>query len=109
MKQIGSFISAQYGKVNVLRATYGKAGGPLAILLECEDGEPLTTLSVNMYKPDCSHDSIDLPSNCFYVKQWSENESIAAEAFNGGLFELRSYLPVARSGFVTAPVWQLKV
>jgi hypothetical protein len=95
--------------VAVLRATYGSAEGPTAVMLTCGDlCEPLATLSVNMYRPDCSHDSKDLPPDCFYVKAWSENEEIAEEAFASGLFVNRDDLPQASSGFVSARVWQIK-
>lgn len=106
MKQIGTFTSKRWGKVRVLRASYG-ANGPMAIVLQMADGEPLATLSVNMYRPECSHDSAALPQDCFYVKQWSENEQIATEALASGLFKQRNDLPVAASGYVTAPVWQI--
>lgn len=108
MKNIGSFISRRWGKVEVLSGHYGDAKGPLAIQLICKDGEPLATLSVNMYEPECSRDSRDLPPDCFYVKGWSENEEIAKEAWKSGLFLCRDDLPIARSGFVTAEVWQVK-
>ena len=48
------------------------------------------------------------PVDCFYVKTWSENEAIASEAMASGLFLHRDDLPEARSGFVSAPVWQIK-
>ena len=108
MKPIGTFVSTNWGRVTVLRGHYGTANGPLAIALETDEGEPLATLSVNLYKPDCSHDSRDLPANCFYVKTWSENEELAKEAQASGLFVCRDDLGVGRSGFVTAPVWQIK-
>lgn len=107
-QHIGTYRSRQWGRVNVLRATYGSANGPTAVMLTCEDGEPLATLSVNMYRPECSHDSTDLPADCFYAKEWSENESIAAEAISSGLFVRRDDLPKAKSGFVSARVWQIK-
>lgn len=108
MKTIGEFQSRRWGRVHVQRATYGGSDGPVAVILQCEDGEPLATLSVNMYKPECSHDSSDLPADCFYVKAWSENEAIADEALRSGLFAIRTDLGCARSGFITAPVWQIK-
>ncbi len=107
MNHIGTFTSPRWGVVNVLRGTYQAANGPTAIALTLEDGEPLATLSVNMYRPDCSHDSRDLPADCFYVKQWGENEQLADEAIKSGLFKQRDDLPQARSGHVSAPVWQL--
>jgi len=107
MKHIGTFTSHKWGRVNVMRGHYGGASGPVAINLSCNDGAPLATLSVNMYRPECSQDSRDLPVDCFYVKQWSENEVLAAEAFKSGLFKAREDLPVAESGYVSAPVWQI--
>jgi len=104
---IGSFISAEWGKVLVGTDHYGGKGGPLAVLLLEREGQHLATLSVNMYRPECSHDSRDLPKDCFYVKEWGENAQLAQEAYNSGLFLLRPDLPKAYSGFVSAPVWQL--
>lgn len=106
-KHIGTFNSARWGAVHASRANYEGPDGPLAVMLTTDDGEPLATLSVNMYKPDCSQNSSDLPSDCFYVKSWSENSELAAEALKSGLFLERKDLPSAESGFVSAPVWQL--
>lgn len=103
---VGSFESKRWSKVVATTATYGCSTGALAVLLATEDGEPLTKLSVNMYEPECSHDSRKLPADCFFVKQWDQEE-LAAEALASGLFVLRDDLPVAESGFVTAPAWQL--
>lgn len=108
MDKIGSFTSPRHGQVHVLRACYGGPGGPTAIVLQCANGEPLATLSVNMYRPQCSRDSRQLPKNCFYVKRWSENEQISAEALASGLFLERPDLPEAKSGHVSAPVWQVR-
>lgn len=105
---IGTFQSKRWGTVNVARATYGSATGPIAILLSLDDGEPLGKLSVNMYRPECSQDSKDLPADCFYAKTYGENQELAREAMAGGLFIQRDDLPAARSGFVDAPVWQIK-
>jgi hypothetical protein len=107
MKQIGTFNSARWGIVTVLRATYDGPKGPTAVVLQSNGGKPLATLSVNMYRPECTHDSSDLPADCFYAKEWSENKVLAAEALKSGLFKVRDDLPPARSGFVTAPVWQI--
>ena len=108
MQHIGNFTSKRWGAVRVSRSTYGSAKGPLAITLATDEGEPLATLSVNLYKPECSHDSRDLPADCFYVREWGGNADLAAEALASGLFTLRGDLPRGRSGFVSAPVWQLK-
>jgi hypothetical protein len=104
---IGRFSSAQWGVVIVERGNYVSADGPLAVRLLCENGEPLTALSVNMYRPDCSQDSRDLPPDCFYLKTWGANEDLAAEAFHAGVFVLRPDLPPAFSGFVEAPAAEL--
>lgn len=109
MKRIGSFQSARWGHVDVTQATYGGPKGPLAIVLTSPvDPAPICTLSVNMYRPECSQDSRDLPADCFYVKQWGGQEEVSQEALASGLFIERPDLPVAESGFVTAPVWQLR-
>ena len=107
MKKIGTFKSARWGDVVALQATYDGPKGPTAVVLQTAEGEPLTTLSVNMYLPACSQDSKDLPADCFYVKQWGGNEDLAADALRTGVFVERPELPCAASGFVTAPVWQI--
>ncbi len=107
MKQIGTFQSARWGTVVASRATYGGPSGPLAVVLQTEDGEPLATLSVNMYRPECSDDSRDLPAGCFYAKDYGGQEELAAEALNSGFFKERDDLPEAYSGFIMAPVWEL--
>lgn len=108
MLQIGSFSSRRWGHVRVLQGHYEGPSGPVAIVLQTNDGEPLTTLSVNMYRPECSQYSKDLPADCFYVKQWGGNEELAQEALASGLFSERDDLPEASSGFVAAPAWQIK-
>ncbi|WP_294767153.1 hypothetical protein [uncultured Rhodoferax sp.] len=107
MRTIGTFNCGRWGKVSASRGTYDGANGPLAIVLTLANGEPLTTLSVNMYRPECSHDSKDLPADCFYVKTWGGNEAIAEDALKSGLFIERPDLPVAESGYVEASAWQL--
>lgn len=104
---IGSYGSPRWGLVTAVAASYGDAGGPLAVRLFA-DGERLATLSVNLTRPECSQDSRDLPPDCFYAKTWSENEEVAREALASGLFLQRGDLPLGRSGFVAAPVWQVR-
>lgn len=101
MKHVGSFHSARWGKVEVYATTYLSASGPLAIMLQDSDGEPLATLSVNM------PDSKNLPTNCFYMKDWSENEALAEEARESKLFKPRPDLPSSVSGFVMADAYEL--
>lgn len=107
--KIGSFTSVSWGEVQVWRSTYLHADGPLAVQLMSPDGEPLTTLSTNMYRTECSRDSAELPTNCFFVKRWGENAEIAAEALASGLFRERPDLGTAESGYVSAPVWEITV
>jgi len=110
VKEIGSFESKQFGKVTVLCGVYERDDGPMAIQLMCNTDsfeEPLAKLSVNMYRPECSHDSRDLPVGCFYAKTYGENELIAGEALASGLFRQRDDLPKASSGWVEAPAWEL--
>jgi hypothetical protein len=106
VKHIGTFKSARWGDVQVYSTTYGAESGPLAIVLRTAEGEPLATLSVNMYRPECSHDSRDLPAGHFYVKTWGGQGVLAAEAMRSGLF-IECKMPPAQSGFVSAPVWRL--
>lgn len=106
MKLIGQFKSHAWGLVEVYQATYGE-NGPLAIVLQSLNGEPLAKLSVNMYKPQCSADSRDLPENCFYMKDWAENVSLAAAAKASDLFKHRPDLPVALSGHVWADAYEV--
>jgi hypothetical protein len=108
MKTIGTYKSKRFGVVEVVQGNYGGPDGPVAIQL-FSDGEPLATLSVNMYRPECSQDSRDLPKGCFYMKEWSENELVAAEAKVSGLFAMRPDLPIALSGYVSAEAWEAKV
>lgn len=107
MQKIGTFQSARWGKVAAFRGHYNGPNGPLAVALQTATGEPLATLSVNMYRPECSHDSRDLPAGCFYVKDYGGHEDLAAEALASGLFKVRDDLPNASSGFVSAPAWEL--
>lgn len=108
MEHVGKFTSPRWGVVNVQLGHYGGLNGPAAIVLVLADGERLGTLSVNMCQPECSRDSQDLPEDCFYAKTWSENEELAKDALKSWLFVQRDDLPSASSGFVSAPVWQIK-
>ena len=100
MRHIGSFQSARWGRVEVYAATY-TSNNALAIQLTDSDGEPLATLSVNM------PGSENLPANCFYMKDWSENEELAEEARECKLFKPRPDLPSSVSGFVMADAYEL--
>jgi hypothetical protein len=105
-KKIGEFQSTRWCVVDVVQSTYLSADGPTAILLESGEHGPLCRLSVNMYRPDCSQDSRELPPNCFYMKDWGQ-EDLAAEAQASGLFKLRTDLAPAESGHVQAQAWEI--
>lgn len=105
---IGSYDSPRWGLVTAITANYGgRPDGPLAVKLFA-DGSPLAMLSVNLTRPECSHDSRDLPPDCFYAKTWGENEEVAREVLASGLFLPRDDFPLGRSGYVAAPVWQVR-
>ena len=91
-----TFQSKRWGEVEVLQRQYHDK--TLAILLVSKD-EPLATLSVNLGK--------HLPERCFHVKTWLENEELAEEAFDSGLFKDRVDLPAVQTGFVLSPVWEI--
>jgi hypothetical protein len=74
--------------------------GSLAYVVQAEDGEPYTTLSVWF------SESALLGPGQFYAKVWSENEELVKELLAQGLFEeCGGWI---ESGFVHAPVWRLK-
>jgi len=91
-------IQTSYGPAQVLLKQY--VCGELAVVLETEDG-PLAKLSVWI-----AEKSIQLPPNQFYVKTWSENEQIVADALASGLFKVIDPVGVA-TGWVTVPLWEL--
>lgn len=105
MKRIGSFHCPRWGELIAHAGSY--SNGALAVVLASPSGEPMATLSVNTYRPQCSADSRDLPPDCFYMKDWSENEEIVVAAKASGLFIERPDLPPAISGYVCADAWQL--
>ena len=106
MKLHGQFTSRRWGTALVLLGNYG-AKGPLAVVLQSEDGEPLATLSVHMYPPEASHLSRDLPEGAFYVQYWNLTEDLREDALLSGLFKARPDLPDSECSFVRAPAWQL--
>lgn len=102
MKLIGKFQSQRWGEVEAHRAHYLSEDGPVAVLLTTPDGEHLATLSVNL-----EGHSKYLPENCFYVKDWSENDELADEARQSGLFKARPDISRVHSGFVVAGAWEI--
>jgi len=103
--QIGTFESERWGAVKVWRDAY-TIDNSLAITLTVWNRDPgldapLATLSVH------TDASANLPPNCFYAKEWSENEELAAEALESGLFRVREDLPPVITGYTSADVWEV--
>jgi len=92
-------IQTNYGLATVRTSTY-QNNGATAVVLECENGEPLATLSVNL-------EGVKLGEGEFLAKTWSENEEIAKAALDSGLFEdTGRRVP---TGWVEAQVWRFKL
>jgi hypothetical protein len=75
-----SFSTRLFGTANVITDAY-RNGGRLAVEIVDDNGEAITTLSVNM--PECSH---LLGDGEFFAKTWSENHDIAEDALASGIF-----------------------
>lgn len=95
-KTINVTLGNKNYKVKLERGSY--EGGRIAILGYLSDGEPFSTLSVNI--PD-----IKLLEDEILIKNWSENEAFAKSALQSGYF-LNTGKSV-RTGFVEAPIWLL--
>lgn len=91
---IGTFLARNWGLVTAKRTRYAEGG--TAVLLFTAAGEPLGKLSTNLGAPTRA-----LPSNCFHLKDWSENTRLAEDALESPLFRLRGDLPEVESGFVS--------
>lgn len=75
--------------VKTERYANGKA---LAVVVKDAEGAPYATLSVNLPQPPAP--------NCFWLKDWSENEDVALAALAAGVVELTGRRQ--QSGFVEA-------
>lgn len=94
------------GRPKTLQVEFNQyRNGALAVILneaEGEDaGEEFCVVSVNM--PDASD---LLPADAFYLKDWSENEPVAAELKRLGLIAPAAGIPPASSGFVQAHAYR---
>ena len=92
------FSTSSYGVAKVNKTTY--TDGNLAILLTDEMGGALAKLSVNLPEHAGS-----LGENQFFAKTYSENEELANDALNSGLF--RQLDKTITCGWVTFPVWEI--
>jgi hypothetical protein len=93
-----SFETRHFGIAQVVTSPY-RNGGKLAVELVDENGESIAMLSVNI--PECSH---VLGENEFFAKTWSENEEIAADALQSGIFQDTGR---TSDGFLKARIWTL--
>lgn len=91
--------------VSLIDASYQYGNGHMAVQAFCSDGESAATLSVNMSDSDMA--KLEKGKE-FYLKAWSENETIARKLIEAGIIEIVSNKPRAYSGFVSAPVARLK-
>ena len=94
-----NFETKKYGKVYVSLGLYSQGGGK-AITLMSPGGLVIAKLTVNI--PD---ESGRLQPGEFFVKTWSENELIGADALPSGLFvDTGRRVP---TGHVEAQIWKL--
>jgi hypothetical protein len=91
-----SFETRHFGIAQVITSSY-QNGGKLAVELVDQNGEPIAMLSVNI--PESSH---MLGENEFFAKTWSENEEIAEEALQSGIFRDTGR---TSDGFLKAKIW----
>jgi hypothetical protein len=89
-------ISCDGEQITLTESAY--ADGSPAILATDATGAPYATLTVNTGRP--------LAPRHVAIKNWSENESVAASALASGLFE-PSGIEIP-TGFVKAPVWRIR-
>lgn len=100
-------INTPWGEATVFRTSYATTQ-TLAIMARItETGEPLGKLSVNLAHGQ-ARQSKDLPSDCFYAKDWQENEALARECLASGWFEIDFDQPPGVSGFNVYDVWRLR-
>lgn len=99
-----TFDTDDFGTALISTHRYQKTDGlAVQLITHNEDGyeELLATLSV------CFPDADPLPPNCFYVKDWSENELVIHDAAASGWFKPRLDLGGVTSGHVCALAWEL--
>ena len=63
--------------------------------------EPFATLSVNF-------PGAFLPADCFWLKDWSENQDLASALIESGLVEPAEELGQVDNGYVTAQAYRLR-
>lgn len=93
-----TFHSGYYGKVGIMKLTYPNGCTAVQLVSE-EDGEDIATLSVNL--PRHVH---NLRPGEFFVKTYSENETIAEEALASGAVEDTGARIMTEIG--ETPIWR---
>lgn len=93
------FPTRDWGTVLLRTMDYNLGG--MAVRAESAEGEPIAALSVWVEQTPT------LPPNCFYLKDWSENERIAEDLMRSGWVKPRRDLPGVLTGFVAAEVYEL--
>ena len=89
-------IGSETFNVALLRESYTNNRMAIPAIIS-DNGEPFAILSVNI--PD-----IMLQENEVIIKNWSENETLAAAAMASGCFVDTGKR--IRTGFVEAPIWK---
>lgn len=93
-------VSTTYGLADVVLGRYANAA--LAVQLIATDGEPTGVLSLNI-----PEEAESLNPGEFFAKTYGENESIAKQAMESGLFEDTGR--TVRCGYLVLPVWRIRL
>jgi hypothetical protein len=94
------------GEKLVVKSSSTYDNGRMAIELLTVDGEPYTTLSVNLPDEPDPNEGVVGPGGLFYAKTWSENSLVREAALASGWFEDTGKRVPA--GYAEAEVWRLK-
>jgi hypothetical protein len=97
-KYIGQFRT-DYGMADVYLSGYQVDENFPAVFLIDRHKEPIATLSVYI-------EGVELEPGEFLAKTWSENQRIADQAYESGLFENTG--KIVPTGYVEAEVWRIK-
>lgn len=98
LKRIG-MITVEGEQITLSRTTYPD-GTTIAVVAEGADGAPYGKLSVFVR-------GLALEPDCFVVKDYSENKSLAAAAATSGWFA-DTGRRVRLSDWVEAPIWRIR-
>ncbi len=93
-------VQTPYGQAEV-KVTRYPSGGALAVFLECDDGEPLATFSVNL-----GPYGVPTAPGEFCAKTYGENADLVQPLLASGWFEVTPRS--ANSGHVSVPIWRLR-